>query len=158
MTRTEDVLPPGTTPEPRGWGAGHEVRHVTGWWFPVACLRMVLTVAGSFLLGWAVPWPVLPIVIAGFIVVMAAVAWVTEVSCDLAAARAGGAGGILGALDDLCEVIAIDRAAAPARKRYAVSAVTRVTGPSRPPLPARRALIGVLARLSGGRPGWGRLA
>ncbi len=127
---------------------GREVRHVTGWRLPVTCLRVVLTVAGPFLLGWALPPLVLPAILAVFLVMMMVVSWVTEISCDLGAARAGRPAGMLAALDYLSGVTAAGRAGVPAWKRYAASTLTWVTGPPLPPLRVRRSLVTAMSRRS----------
>lgn len=129
---------------------------MTGWRLPVMCLRMKLTAAGPFLLGWAVPGSrparrpgrVHPGHDRGVVV--------TVISCCLGSARVGGTASMAGALY-LHEVIALDRAAAPAWKPHAGSILSWITGPPHSPFAVRRALITVLARGSGD-PGSGWMA
>lgn len=124
----------------------HESRHVSRGRLRVSYAGAVFALGGWGILGWAVPWPaMLPAAIA-LQAALTALSWVIETSCDLGAARAVGAAGVLEALTRDSQAADAALAVLPAWQRHAFSTLIWITGHAHPPVRVRRALIRTLLR------------
>jgi hypothetical protein len=130
-------------PEVAAFTMAHEIRHPAGWTCHLSVAAAQARAAGLLIAGWAVPWPWLPAALAIVQVAHAAAVWVTEIGCDLGAARTEGR---RAGLELAAYLISLKRQPAPAPGRSWRSRILRLVVIAaglnpHPPLRLRRVLI-----------------
>jgi hypothetical protein len=132
-------------PAEAAFAAAHEVRHPAGWTCHLSVAANGARLAGWLVAGMAVPWPWLPAVLAGIQVATAAACWVTEVGCDLGAARSEGRAAARGFFAHRRMLNREGKDGRPAWGRHGRRLIIAVTVPAaHPPLWLRSVIISAL--------------